>query len=221
VDLANNALKGLAGSLPKFDLVGPTVDHEIRRVISRYGADAVKDAVKRQTKPKRGRRPEMDWPELTEVIELDARELLAGGDPFSTRSNYSIAKGFADKNPGQSHPATMKRIERKLFQKRRNFALAIAQTLSREGYPYAVHIRALEALIEAGAHPVWTMTLDQAKSDIADYEAKKGEPPPAELSMAEVEDAARNVLLSLAVPEKSGGLLGLLSPYAPNSERQE
>lgn len=113
-----NALAGLSPDGPKFDLVGPTVDDDIRRIIARYGTEAVKQAVKRVTKPKRGRKPEKDWPELREVIESDARDWLAGGDPFSSRSNYSIAKDFADKNPGHSHPATMKRIERKLVQKR-------------------------------------------------------------------------------------------------------
>lgn len=219
-----NALIGLSPDGPKFDLVGPTVDDDIRRIIARYGTEAVKQAVKRVTKPKRGRKPEKDWPELREVIESDAREWLAGGDPFSSRSNYSIAKDFADKNPGHSHPATMKRIERKLVQKRVWMTLVTAENFSREGYPYAVHIRALEALSEAGSHPVWASIRDRAKSDVADYEAKKGEVPPAHMSMKEVEDAARNALLTLnalSQPKKSGGLFGLLANHTSTSNAQD
>ena len=53
--MAINALAGLSPDGPKFDLVGPTVDDDIRRIIARYGTEAVKQAVKRVTKPKRGR----------------------------------------------------------------------------------------------------------------------------------------------------------------------
>ena len=147
--MAVNALTGLLANGPKFDLVGPTVDDDIRRIVTRYGAEAVKEAVKRETKAKRGRKPERDWPELREVIEADARDWLAGGDPFSSRSNYSIAKDFADRSPGHSHPATMKRIERKLVKSRVWMTLVVAKNISREGYPYAEHIRALDALSDA------------------------------------------------------------------------
>lgn len=202
---------------PRMDLVGPTVDDDIRRAITRYGAEAVKDAVKRQTKPKRGRKPERDWPELRDVIQADAREWLEGGDPLATRSNYSIAKDFADKNPGQSHPATMKRIERKLVRQRAWMTLANAEILSRDGYPYTAHIRALEALSELDTHHVWAWLRDRAKSTVADYEAKHGAPPASAMSMKQVEDATRNALLTLgqlASPKSPGGLSGLFSSYA-------
>ena len=217
--------KKLAAALmdnkPRMDLVGPTVDDDIRRAISRYGADAVKEAVKIQTKPRRGRKPEKDWPELNEILKADARDWLAGGDPFSTRSNYAIAKKFADNNPGHSHPATMKRIERKLVQKRVWMTLAFAERFSREGYPHGVYIRAVEAL--TAVDPAWTFFRDNAKSNIVDYEAKKGEPPPAELSITEIEAATRNELLTLGTlnpPKKSLGLFGLAARYAPKTDGQ-
>lgn len=205
----------------KFDLVGPTVDHDIRRAITRYGADAVKEAVKRATKPKRGRKPEDDWLQLREIIEADARNWLAGGDPFSTRSNYSIAKEVADKNPGHSHPATMKRIEGKLRKNRKSRTLAIAHQLSWEGYPYSAHVRACEALIKLDTHPVWVSIVETVKSQLADYEAKFGEPPPSDMSMKEVEDAGRNALLTLISPRKPGGLAGMFSSSTPNTGSQE
>lgn len=223
-DLSNNELTGLPIDGPKFDLVGPTVDDDIRRAITRYGADAVKEAIKRQAKPKRGRKPEKDWLELREVIEADARAWLAGGDPLSSRSNYSIAKDFADKNPGHSHPATMKRIERKLVQKRAWMTFVTAENFSRAGYPHAVYIRALEELSKVDSHPVWASILDGARSKIADYEAKMGEPPPAELSMDEVESAGRNALLTLSgmvTPKKPRGLFGLTASYAPNTKTKD
>lgn len=40
-----NALANQRVGLPAMDLVGPTVDDDIRRAIGRYGSDAVKQAV--------------------------------------------------------------------------------------------------------------------------------------------------------------------------------
>lgn len=194
------ALTGLSAQEPQFDLVGPTVDDDVRRLISRYGAEAVKDAIKLRTRPKRGRKPVKDWPELREVIQADARELLDGGNPFASRKNYSIAKAFADKHPGHSHPATMKRIERKLA-KRYWMVLATAENLGREGYPYAAYIRVVDALAIESPHPVWTEILDRARSDLADYQAKMGTPAPDNLSIKEVETVARNSLLSGSSPQ--------------------
>lgn len=215
--MAINALSGLLANGPKLELVGPTVDDDIRRAITRYGKDAVKEAVKRQTTSKRGRKPEKDWPELREVIEADARDWLQGGDPFATRSNYSMAKDFADRNPGHSYPATMQRIERKLAKNRVWMTFATARNLSEEGYPYSAHIRALEALSGVSSHPVWSELVEQARSELADYEARYGEPPPAHLSMKDIKDAARKALNSPLKPNTLGGLLGLLPSFVPNS----
>jgi len=123
----------------KWDIVGPTADDDIRRAISRYGLDVVLAAVKRQTKPKLGRKPEKDWPELADLIEADAKDWLAGNNPFNTRSNYSIAKYFVDKKKGQSHPATMKRIERKLVKDRKWRTLFAAYRISKTDYPHSDH----------------------------------------------------------------------------------
>lgn len=218
MDNSKNDDSGIAALLanpPKWDLVGPTAEDDIQRAITRYGADAVKAAVRSLTRPKRGRKPERDWPELREVIETDARDWLAGGDPFSDRTNYSIARDFADKSPGHSAVSTHKRIERKLAKKpydRRWFVLVAAENLSRDGVPHAQHIRALEALAQlshdAGGE-VWQTSLKWARLAISDYEAKIGTPPPAELSMKAVKDAARNALLSLTKPTSRGGMFGL------------
>lgn len=215
--MAINSLGQLSANGPKWELVGPTVDDDIRRAITRYGKDAVKEAVKRQTTSKRGRKPEKDWPELRELIEADARDWLEGGDPFATRSNYSMAKDFADRNPGHSYPATMQRIERKLAKSRAWMTFVTAMNFSREGYPHAAHVRALEALSGANSHPVWADLLDRARSELADYEARNGEPPPAHLTMKDIKDAAINALNAPLKPNGLGGLLGLLPSFVPNS----
>lgn len=93
--MLNELLKGLLG----LDL-----DQEISRLISRYGYDAVNEAVVDQgPKPKRGRKVIEDWPEILPIISADALSWLAGQDPFRERSNYSIAKQIADKLSAGGH----------------------------------------------------------------------------------------------------------------------
>lgn len=214
--MATNALVGALGAPPQWDLVGPTVDDDIRRAINRYGAEAVRHAVKTATKAKRGRRLEPDWPELRQVIEADARDWLAGGDPFSARSNYAIAKAFAERNPGHSIVSTHKRIERKLSKRpfdRQWLTLVTAENLSCDDYPYTAHIRALRALAElpepSGLN-LWKSFLDQALSTLADYGVREGKLPPEEMTFSEVEEAVRRgSLAALLAPPQRGGMFGL------------
>ena len=192
-----NALLGAPDAPPQWDLVGPTVDDDVRRAISRYGAEAVKMAVKEATKAKRGRKREPDWPELRDVIHADALEWLAGGDPFATRSIYSIAKDFSERNPGHSVVSTHKRIERKLSKgpyDRRWFTLVTAENLSRDGYPYPVYMRTLEALVDLPVSAVpglWQFYLDRLRSTLADYAAREGTAPPEHMTFRELEDAVK------------------------------
>ena len=191
---ANPVKRRNAISEPKFDLVGPTVDDDIRRAIGRYGPDAVKDAVKHQTKAKRGRTPIDDWPELREMIIADGKRLLSGGDPFAERPNYSIAKEYADRDPGHSHPSTMKRIERKLAEGRVLRAFLYAMRYGYKESSYKCYIRILEMMYQRFPIDNWRASLMNAQSTIADYAAKKGHSPPATMTMKLVEDAAREPL---------------------------
>lgn len=212
-----NALAPLA--MPQMDLVGPTVNDDIRRAIWRYGAEAVKNAVKEETKAKRGRKQERDWPELREVIQSDARDWLQGIDPFAARSNYAIAKDFAERRPGHNTISTHKRIERKLSKRpydRRWFTLVTAENLSRDAFPYAAHLRALEALTdlpEGMTAQVWQTWLDRARATLADYEAREGEAPPAEMTFREVEEKvkSRSVAALSSRPRRHGLLGSILS----------
>ena len=212
---ANTLLNPLA-ALPPMEFVGPTVDDDIRRAIGRYGAEAVKAAVNRQTKTKVGRPKVNDWKELRSVIEEDAGIWLSGGDPFAARSNYSIAKTIADETPGQSHPATMKRLQRKLGARlgRKWFTLVSAWMKSEGAYPYAIHVRALRELCELDSHITWQWHLERAEGFIADYTAKHGDPA-NDLTMADVETGAKeplNALLGIDLrPPRRGGMFGLLS----------
>lgn len=202
-------------ALPQMDLVGPTVHDDIWRAIQRYGADSVKAAVKEATKGKRGRPREPDWPELRAIFHADALDWLAGGDPFSTRSNYAIAKDFAERNPGHSLISTHKRIERKLSRgphDRRWFTLLTAENISRDGFPFSVHLRALRAvasLPDKKTAEVWQSILDRALSTIADFEAREGIPPEPSMSFEQIEDAVeQSSLAALASSPKKGGLFG-------------
>lgn len=207
--MAANIPIGLSANAPTFDLVGPTLDDDIRRLCARYGTEAVKEAVNRYAKPKRGRKPHKDWLELQSVIEADALDWLNGKDPFTLRSAYSIAKDFADNNPGHSRDATLNRIKRKLSKNRRWMVLYTATNLSFESHPYATHIRALEAFGKLESHPVWVSILNHVNSVLIDYEAKKGEAPPVHMSMKEVEKTTSKMLLTLKALDASAPVRGI------------
>src|SRR3546814_15104128 len=74
-----NALAAFA--MPKMDLIGPTVDDDTRRAIARYGADAVKVAVKNATKAKRGRKKEPDRSEERRVGKECVSTCRSRGSP--------------------------------------------------------------------------------------------------------------------------------------------
>ena len=215
--MAASTLSALGGGPPKYDLVGPTVDDDFRRLIARYGMAAVKDATARLTKAKRGRKALRDWADLMPWIEDDAKAWLEGRDPFAERSPYAIAKAYADGIGGVYHASIMQRAERKLRQKqygRSWYVFVRAMEMSLDGYPYAAHICALEALSQHDARPVWQKALARFRADIADYVAKWGAPPD-ELTVKQIEEGARKPLSSTTT---LSGLLGrTLEGYSPSA----
>lgn len=184
----------MPNSLPNFDIVGPNVDDDIRRLVRRYGAKKVKEAIKRQTAPRRGRRPEGDWCELDDILREDARLWLEGSDPFKARSNSSIATKFAKKHAGHSRSATRDRIMRKLRERRRYYTLIEAERLSETQYPFAENLRAIAALGEIGTRrDLWKRLLRFRKGSLADYRSKFGEPPVSMTMQELVAEAAKPI----------------------------
>lgn len=152
---------------------------------------------------------------LREVIEQDARDWLAGKDPFSARSNYAIAKDFAEKHPGHSQVSTHKRIERKLSRAtfdRRWYTYVSAFEQSRSDWPYKTYLRALEALAslpKKNSPQIWQFSLERARSTIADYEARNGERPPSDMTFEKIEKSVEKLTLkSLLEPPSLGGMFG-------------
>lgn len=196
--------------LPELNLPQPTLEGDLLAAIARYGRGEVRAMALKLTKPPRGRPKMKDWPELRHVIEADAKDWLAGGDPIADRSNYSIAKEYAEKNPGHSAISTHQRIERRLAEKpydRLWFMLTSAMEMSRDNYPFATHVRALEALAATNSQSVWQVSLRLAHSAIAAYEARTGQPPEAGLTMEQVKAGSRNALATLIQPQpRSAGI---------------
>lgn len=184
--------------LPRFDIVGPTVDDDIRRLVWRYGAETVRATIKRQTARPRGRISENDWPELHRVLREDARVWLERGDPFKARSNRSIARDFAKKHPGHSCDATRDRIMRKLRERRRYYTLVEAEWISQTRYPFSENLRAIKELLEIGIRrELWQQLLWHNEGSLADYESKFGEPA-ASMTMQEVLTAAAQPIATTA-----------------------
>lgn len=215
--MALNALLKLGlDAQAKFDLVGPTVDDDVRRIISRYGREAVVDAIKRATKAKRGRKAEADWPEIDKILKMDARSLLEGGNPFAERTNYSIAKAYSEKNPGHSHAATHRRILKKLAEKRVLFTLINAYMIGKEEYSYLAYLSVLKRLAEEMPDGHWEKRLKHSEEQVGDYIVKHGHPADS-LTMKDIEEGAQSPVVSALLagnPAPLGGLFGLASKLA-------
>lgn len=180
--------------VPDLDLAGPSVDDDIRRLFRRYGEEKVREAIKRQTARSRGPIPKADWPELINILREDARVWLEGGEPFTARSNRSIAIDFAEKHPGQSRASTRDRLMRKLRERRRYYTLAEAEWLSQAQFPYTENLRAIRALLEIGIlYDLWGRLLRLRESSLADYRAKFGEPPASMTMQALIAEAGRPI----------------------------
>ena len=193
----------------EFEPVAPTVESAVSQLISRYGKEAVKTAVLAATKPRRGRRAEKDWPLLAPFIEQDAVDWLAGHDPIKLRSNYAVAKKFAERHPGHDQVSTYKRVLPKLAADRRIKFLMLAASWSVSKGSHTLHLKALDAL--AHDDNIWTEIRGYVRQDLERYTQKHGAQPPAEMSMSEVRDKSWNALLDIVMPRQAKpGTLGAL-----------
>ena len=212
-----NALAAFTG------VPGRTLDQQMRALVTRYGSDAVRDSAKRATAKRKGRKPEKDWIGLKPWVELDAEDWLHGRDPMALRSNYSIAKAFAEEHQGHNRYATKQRIERKLSAKRRWFMLVVAQERSETEFPVDIHIRSLWELIEVDSKLHWQSVLEYALGKVARYRELLGEPAP-DKSLATIDDeltkASGTILGSWTQPRGLLGAMRALNP-APISNPQK
>ncbi|TVV76027.1 hypothetical protein [Sphingomonas solaris] len=197
---------------------GATVDDDVRRVVARHGADAVKAAVKRLSKQRPGRKATSDWPGLIDVLEADARRLLEGGDPFTERSNYSISQAFAAAHPGHSSVSTQRRLMNKLAKKRAIYTHILAIFTGWYECSSAIYIKTLLALIEIDDNEMWVDRHDAACRQLGEYIVIFGEPPES-MSMREIIGRATGTMPKspFELRERSRG--GLLGGFAGSSDR--
>lgn len=158
-----------------------SLHEELRLLISRFGADAVRSAVSKLTKKSSGRNEERDWQKLQDVLDQDATDYLDGKDPFKERSNYAISKAFADKNPGHSQAATHRRIMRKLQMKRRLYFMIQAWQFCLRDRPFGDYFRVVSDF--ATFDPKWGASMlkwsDNERGQLQRYRETIGEPDPA------------------------------------------
>jgi hypothetical protein len=115
--------------------------------VSRFGAEAVKAAVKRVARPKGGRKPEPDGLLLKSVWEKDTDDILAGRVPFQI-SDYGATMAIAKEHKGHSEVATQKRLQKKLSQMRRPLAYYGAVVLGEKSVPHANYAALIHQAIE-------------------------------------------------------------------------
>lgn len=177
--------------LPSIPMAGLSASEAVQFLCLWFGDDVIKRAVKARTAPKRGRRKIDDWPALKAEYETDAREWLAGGDPFVRRSNYQIAKALAQTQPGSSREATHERLENKMAKKPHDrgwWTIIFAVQIGRNEYPYAAYLRAVEeydALQGCGS----TGGRDLAEATLRAYASYHGSLPSSRTTFREIEDA--------------------------------
>src|SRR4051812_13080758 len=121
------------------------VENEMRRLIRRFGVQLTKDALNRYLDHKPGTKLKGDWKILGEFLKADAHRWLEGGDPFNERTDYSIAKWFAENFPDKNveFDSTLRRIKKRLSKDRRYYTLVEAVWVSEAGHPYQLHLKAL------------------------------------------------------------------------------
>jgi hypothetical protein len=83
-------------------------------LIDKFGNEAVREAAKRLTAHKTGRKPEKDEADLSRIYFDDSELWLQGKKPTELKSNRKIAMLIAAKRPGHNRDATVRRIMRKL-----------------------------------------------------------------------------------------------------------
>lgn len=200
------ALKGLnsLGSLAR------SLDEELNWLIKQHGSDTVREAAKRLTKKKAGRKQEVDLKHLKEWFDQDADDWLDGLDPFALRSNYAMAKHVSLLAKPHYRASTHRRVMRKLAARRASILMVVAWERAEKYRPHADYFRTCEALIAANpkiqVSVLWLA--DNFRGKVERYKERFGEIDPA-LTVTQIEEAL-NSLQQLAPTAR---LAGLLSSY--------
>ncbi|MCC7393288.1 MAG: hypothetical protein IT553_00375 [Sphingomonadaceae bacterium] len=147
---------------------------EIERLVSRYGANTVREHVNRICKGKAGNKPKQDWPHLFEFIEKDARDWLAGRNPFERRTNYSIGKELANRLGGTSKESTRKRFEKKLRAERERAMLVESFWIAERELPYERYFKVVEEVAKFVANVGKLASF--RRDDLIKYRSLFGEP---------------------------------------------
>ncbi|MEO9461886.1 MAG: hypothetical protein ABJ242_04035 [Marinomonas sp.] len=153
----------------------------ILEAIKLFGKEAVKDATKKYTKPKLGRRPTSDWRPLEPFLTPDIADWIAGKDPIQERSNHQIAVKFAEAHPEVIKDSVRDRIRLKLgrnhSQHRKMWGLTRSMIAARENQSYVVYVRILLQLSEINRDGPWDGFLLLAIRAINRYTDAYGQPP--------------------------------------------
>lgn len=152
------------------------LDYQLQTLAKRYGLRAVKSAMAKLERSKRGRRKELDHIPLHDFIRQDAIDLLNGIDPYELRSNTHIANRVSKSDPGHSEPSTQRRIMRKLASDRKSDAIRAAAFISYDEFPFATH--AIAAGWLAAIDPAWIDTVNAISKTLDLYRNRFGEPHP-------------------------------------------
>ena len=154
---------------------------ELERLLARFGKAVVGKEAKRLTKGTGGRKYKDDAGLLWELVKSDVQAVIDGIDIFEKRTKYSIAKEFAEKNPGHSNAATHQRIENKL-NNRKNAVILAAIIEVIESYP---HVKFVDISDKYGHLKFFKNLFDLHLGVIEEYRKLIGAPP-EEMSMAHI-----------------------------------
>lgn len=166
----------------------PSIDGEIKRLVARHGADAVRDAVKRHAKKKTGPKKRTNWEYISPFLKGDAIALVEGRDPFKSPANNKIAREYSKQFPGQDQVSTHRRVMQDLKDYRHFIAWIRAEDICRNHCPNGEYLDLLGRMPKdhESLGPFLSSWALKAKKVLDNYRRKIGEVPHA-LSILEVE----------------------------------
>jgi hypothetical protein len=186
------AAKGAEGSVT---LPPPDLRLELLALETRFGRAALKSELARLTKRKVGRPPLKDLSRLAPQFEKDARDLMAGKDPYEL-SPGEIAKELADADPGHRHSATRQRLRGFIWANRAEQVLLRVFRAGPDNHPARAYVSALQwpipprYSVSKGVRMLAAKCSGDAEAAIALYRERLGEPPVA-MTLSELEAELR------------------------------